>query len=255
MRRLILFLAATMVIVLIYLIGWSSFLTISSVTIETTDPKNVTLIESELENSGLILEVGDPLARINTRALERSLKEQPWIGEVNLERDWIGGAVRLFVRERIPRFLVEVSPTMNASSIGVVGSGERFMTDEGTLFELPGDLAAEYQDLPRIEIRSERSVDRGNASELFAAINEKFPTERVIATAISTFITESRVPFEGDADLEGQSSPGRSVRISWGEMKEIQAKVLVVEELMKLKANRAVSAIDVSNPRLPIVSR
>jgi hypothetical protein len=38
-------------------------------------------------------------------------------------------------------------------------------------------------------------------------------------------------------------------------LKEIPAKVLVVEELMKLKANREVSTIDVSNPRLPIVSR
>jgi hypothetical protein len=255
MRRLLISISAMLILGLIYLIGWSSLLTISSVTVETTDPKNISLIESELASSGLTLEVGEPLARINTRAIERSLKDQPWIGEVNLERDWIGGEVRLFVRERIPRFLVEGTLPVNGGSMGSIESGERFMTDDGTLFELPGDLAAEYQELPRVEIRSETSRDRGSAAELFAAIEEKFPTQRVIVTSISTFITESRVPLATNSDPEGQSASGRSVRISWGELKEIPAKVLVVEELMKLKANREVSTIDVSNPRLPIVSR
>jgi hypothetical protein len=255
MKRLLIPLSATLILGLIYLIGWSSLLNISSVTVETTDPKNVVLIESELASSGLTLEVGEPLARINTRAIERSLKDQPWIGEVNLERDWIGGAVRLFVRERIPRFLVEETLPVSGGSMGSIESGERFMTDDGTLFELPGDLAAEYQELPRVEIRSERSRDRGSAAELFAAINEKFPTQRVIVTSISTFITESRVPLATNRNLEGSSDSERLVRVSWGGFEEIPAKVLVVEELMKLKANREVSTIDVSNPRLPIVSR
>lgn len=255
MRRLFALFAASMLVGLIYIIGWSSLLAISSVSIETTDPKNVALIENELGTSGLTIKVGEPLARINTRAIERSLKDQPWIGEVNLERDWIGGEVRLFVRERIPRFVVEENTPVTGGSTGSISSTKRFMTDDGTLFELPGDLAAQYRELPKVEIQSERQVDRGNAAELFAAINEKFPTERVIATSLSTFITESRVPLETGSKPEGQPVSNRLIRISWGELKEISSKVLVVEELMKLKANRAVSVIDVSNPRLPIVSR
>jgi hypothetical protein len=259
-RRLLFFISSSLIIGLIYLIGWSSFLTITSVTIETTDPKNVALIEAELGSAGLTLGVGEPLARINTRAIERSLKEEPWIGEVTLERDWIGGEVRLFVRERIPRFIVTASLPMIGSSLSG-GSGvetnrsAEFMTDDGTLFALPGDLAAEYEDLPAIEIRSEATLDRRNAAELFAAIDERFPTRKVIVTSISTFITESAVPLSTTAESDQESRAVRLVRVSWGGLTEVEAKAVVIQELMKLKANREVSQIDVSNPRLPIVSR
>lgn len=261
MKRLLLFALASIFLGIIYVIGWSSFFTISSVTIETTDPKNVVLIESELGSAGLTLQVGKPLARINSRAIERSLKEQPWIGEVNLERDWIGGEVRLFVRERIPRFILEDSLPLPGGSQLSAGQNERFMTDDGTLFELPGDLAAEYQQLPAIEIQSESATDRNEAARLFSVVNERFPTNKVIVTSISTFITESRVPLKPGVESDPQdgsdrgATAARLLRISWGGYNEIDAKVLVVEELMKLKANREVSQIDVSNPRLPIVSR
>ena len=129
------------------------------------------------------------------------------------------------------------------------------MTDDGTLFGLPGDLAAEYEDLPAIEIRSEATLDRRNAAELFAAIDERFLTRKVIVTSISTFITESAVPLSTTAESDQESKAVRLVRISWGGLTEVEAKAAVVEELMKLKANREVSQIDVSNPRLPIVSR
>jgi hypothetical protein len=135
------------------------------------------------------------------------------------------------------------------------------MTDDGTLFELPGDLAAEYKELPAIEIQSDSVKDRSGAAELFEVVDERFPTRKVIVTSLSTFITESRVPLSSrtasDPDTQSQQGtpPEKVVRISWGGLEEIEAKVLVVEELMKLKANREVSQIDVSNPRLPIVSR
>ena len=52
MKRLLISISAMLILGLIYLIGWSSLLTISSVTVETTDPNNVALIESELAEEG-----------------------------------------------------------------------------------------------------------------------------------------------------------------------------------------------------------
>lgn len=225
----------------VYLIGWSSLLTVSSVSISTTDPKNIVLIEGQLTSSGLGIEVGDPLARINSRAIERSLKEQSWIGAVEFKRNWVNGEVRLAVREQIPQFIVR-----EAASISTAAS-ERFMTSDGTLFGLPGDLANEYRNLPRIEIRGGKQDDRIAAAALVTRINSNLPTDLVIVTPLSTLITETRVTLRG-------SREPRKVRITWGSFEQVEKKLLVLSELASLKANRAVLRIDLSNPQLPIVS-
>ena len=246
-KRILLVISGLLLISLIYILGWSSLLTISKVTIETTDPKNVTLIEAELTSTGLGIDVGSPIARLNPRAIERTLKVQPWIGEVQIERNWLSGEVDLFVREQIPRFVVRQSG-MQSSNLG-----DRFMTSAGVLFELPGDLAAEYQKLPEVELRSESTQSRIDAATLFDLTNERFAISKMIVTSISTFITESEVPIF----QQGEESPLRlqKMRISWGNLEEIDAKMTVIDELLALKANRGISQIDVSNPRLPIVSK
>jgi hypothetical protein len=239
-------LAITMVFLLvIYAIGWSSLLTVSSLTIETSDPKNVSLIEGQLKATGLAIAVGEPIARINSRAIERSLKRESWIGEVSFERDWIRGDVRLFVREEIPRFILREEAPLAASA------GVRFMSSEGVIFRLPGDLSNQYQSLPGIELRGGDSLTRAQAVRLFDLIHPIFPTEGVVVTPLATFTSESRVPASMGRE---DSKDGRSVRISWGAFSDIETKLMVIDELLDLKANRSVIRIDVSNPQLPIVS-
>ena len=240
-RRLILLLLLVVSAALIYLIGWSSFLTVKSVSISTSDPKNISLIEGELISAGLAIEVGEQLARINSRAIERTLKSQSWIGEVEFKRSWLDGAVQLSVREEIPQFIVR--------EVGLIPStaSERFMSRDGTLFELPGDLADEYRNLPMMEIRGGDQEDRISAAGLFERINADLPTDLVIVTPLSTLVTESWVLVRG-------SDEPRKVRITWGSFSEIEKKLLVLSELATLKANRALARIDLSNPLLPIVS-
>lgn len=237
---------------LIYLIGWSSFLTVSSVEIKTSDPKNLTLIEEELVRAGLTIKAGEPIARINVRAIERTLKGQPWIGEVRLNRNWLNGEVELFVRERIPRF--RVIEIVRPSDPMIASGGARFMTADGTVFELPGDLATEYRGLPEIEVRGEEVEIRKEAATIFDAVDPLFPTKKIIITAIATFITESEVYSQSSGEQGGVRLREREARISWGDSKEIALKITVTQELLNLKANRTVNRIDVSNPRLPIVS-
>ena len=231
---------------IVYLVGWSSFLTVSSVQIETTDPKNVSLIEGELITAGLVIRAGEPLARINTRAIERTLKNQPWIGEVKIDRNWLGGEVSLFVRERIPRF--RVIQMFRPSEPTIATRGAQFMTGDGTIFDLPGDLANQYRDLPEIQLQGDSSEARKDAVILFDAVDALYPIDRIVVTSIETLITENRITEKDSQDR------GRLVRISWGDVMELDAKMTVTGELLRLKANRNATRIDVTNPRLPIVS-
>lgn len=242
MKRIVAIVSALVLGGVVYLIGWSSVLTVSSVTVKTSDPKNVSLIIKELNSSGLGISAGDRLARINSRAIERTLKEEAWIGQVDFRRDWINGEVHLVVKEKVPRFMVR--------EIGVISPeiGERFMTENGVIFQLPGDLANEYQNLPKIELRGSDPQDRAAAVDLFDAVDPLFPTKLIVVTPLSTFITESTV-------VGGKSSQrSRVVRISWGSYEDIETKLLVLTELLALKANRFAGRIDVTNPQLPIVS-
>lgn len=241
MKRLITLLSLVLITGFVYLIGWSPVLTVSSVTIKTSDPKNVSLILGQLESSGLGIDVGDPLARINARAIERSLRDQNWIGEVSFERNWISGEVRLFVREKSPRFILR--------EVGLLSPERqvRFMTESGALFTLPGDLSNEYLGLPAVELRGSDPIDRAAAVDLFDVVDPLFPTNLIVVTPLSTFITESEIKRPG-------SDQSRSVRITWGGFEDIETKLIVVAELTELKANRMAQRIDVSNPQLPIVS-
>ena len=218
-----------------YLIGWSSLLSISAVTIETKDPKNIPLIESQLARFDQEINIGDPLARINTRAIERTLKAQPWIGDVQLKRDWISGSVSLVVKERIPLLKVEQFGREAANY------GRSFISSDGELFQLPGDLADEYQSLPTLELQSDSSEDRLASIALFQAINDGFPVKSIRVTGISRFISVIRIS-------------DRMVQVTWGSVEDLERKSLVLAELLKLPANKRVTRIDVSNPELPIVS-
>lgn len=234
-NRLLLLLGSALLITLVYVIGWSPLFSISNVAIETKDPKNVALIEMQLKQSGQEIKLGQPLARINARAIERSLRNQTWIGTVQLERNWIRGSVRLVVAERIPLLRVESFGRDRA----VLTRG--FLTSDGEIFQLPGDLANEYQDLPLLGLESEAVADRLAAIALFKAVDPVLPVMSLRVTRIATLTSENKVAE-------------RVIRVAWGDQEEIDAKLLVVSRLLELKANRNATRIDVSNPELPIVS-
>lgn len=234
-RRIYGLLLVVAFIALVYLIGWSSLLSITKVTIETKDPKNIILIESQLKRFGQEIQIGDPMARINTRAIERSLKAQSWIGSIEVKRDWLAGSVSLVVNEKIPLLKVERFGRDLASF------DRSFISAEGNLFLLPGDLAEEYQSLPTLELESESLEDRKSAITLFESIGQEFPVRSIRVTSISRFI--SLISFEN-----------RMVQVTWGGAEDLERKSLVLSELLKLPANKRVLKIDISNPQLPIVS-
>ena len=86
LRRLfILLLAITLISGSSYLLGWSSVFTVSKITIEGTSSRAE--IFRKLSSDSIELAVGSKLARIETRAIKRSIGMLEWIDEVNVSRD------------------------------------------------------------------------------------------------------------------------------------------------------------------------
>jgi hypothetical protein len=240
---------------LIYLLGWSNFFKISSVTIKTTDSANKSLILDQLSLMNQPLKVGDPLARINARAITLNLQRETWIGKIQLERNWFDGSVQLFVNERIPFFQIENREKVEE---GVLYQPQ-FLDQSGAIFTLPGNLAQKYQKLPEISLSPSALGDRSEIFSFYVAINQKFPTSKITLTALSEFESKNLVErYESRDDREGTATGENerektSIKIFWGENRDISLKIAVIERLLSLKSSRRIVEIDVKNPALPIV--
>ncbi|MFM7462530.1 MAG: cell division protein FtsQ/DivIB, partial [Actinomycetota bacterium] len=129
-RLLILTSLATLFLAIVYLLGWSKVFDIEEVQIRSSDEANQSEIEVRLAGVELGLDVGDSMARVNVRAIEKFLQEDRWIGRVEVERNWLNGVVSITVSERTPLMSIERS----AKSLGLVQVAREFIDDQGTLF-------------------------------------------------------------------------------------------------------------------------
>jgi len=90
-RRLILFDAGLLLATATYILGWSTFFTVSSVVVKGT--------ETQI-SSGIV--VGQKLARVEPRAVEARIEKLEWIANAEVSRNWINGNVVINVIERTP---------------------------------------------------------------------------------------------------------------------------------------------------------
>ena len=243
-RVLALSLLGSLFLSTVYILGWSNFFDVEKIEIKTSDESNRTLIANRLTDSDLELEIGDPMARVNVRAISNLLQEDQWIGRVEVDLKWFAGLVSIRVSERSPVMVVERS----VKSLGQSQTTKEFIDEQGAIFNLPGDLGSKYREVPLLRLESDDLEARLSALRLLKAINPVLPTREMTATPIATFISESEV-----GALAGQDRGNRWLEIKWGSGEEIELKLAVVTQLLDLKANRAVNSIDVSNPSLPIV--
>lgn len=240
---------------LIYLLGWSNFFKISSVTIKTTDSSNRSLILDQLALMNQPLKVGDSLARINARAITLNLQREAWIGKIQIERNWIDGSVKLFVNERIPFFRIENREKLQVENL----YQPQFLDQSGTIFTLPGNLSQRYKNLPELSLFSGTLSDRLEVFSLYGAIDQRFPVSKMTVTALSEFESENLVARRERRDDQASKALGedgieaRSIKIFWGDNLDIPVKIAVIERLLLLKSSNKMVEIDVKNPALPIV--
>jgi cell division septal protein FtsQ len=89
--RLILFVSGVILISATYVLGWSSFFTVSSVEITGT--------KSQLSSG---ISTGDRLARIEPRAVAGKFEDLDWVADAKVSRNWVNGKVTIEITERTP---------------------------------------------------------------------------------------------------------------------------------------------------------
>lgn len=235
LRRLfILLLAITLISGSSYLLGWSSVFTVSKITIEGTSSRAE--IFRKLSSDSIELAVGSKLARIETRAIKRSIGMLDWIDEVNVSRDWFDKSINVSVREKKA---VAKAITSKNGLINFDVSGEIFKP-----------ISASQQS---IQERLPLVITEGNDSAQLASVASllaQMPTQ--MADLILNLKSIS-VANSGYIQMETKVNE-LPLRIDWGLVSDIDLKIEVLNALLKLPENKRIKRIDLSQPELPIVS-
>ena len=90
-RRLAFFASLALLAIATYILGWSSFFTVSSVEITGT--------KTQLSSG---ISTGEKLARIEPRAIAAKFETLDWVAEAKVSRNWINGKVSIEITERTP---------------------------------------------------------------------------------------------------------------------------------------------------------
>ena len=216
-HRLLTVLAILLTAGLAYLLGWSNVLTIKEISYIGAPTKSSEATVKALTN----IEVGERLARVETRKIAGRLETLPWIESADLSRNWISGKIVVAVTPRIP------IATFNG----------QLMDATGKRFDLPGGFKSK---LPSVFARDTKS---GLAAiKLFT----KLPTEFSTRTSAFTAISPENINFK---IVEGK----RSLMVIWGSDIEIDLKLKVYKALVALPENSKIKKIDLTEPRSPIV--
>lgn len=171
MNRKIFVPASVLILVaLIYVLGWSSFFTVSSVQVTGTVKPIVTGIMK-----------GEKLARVEPREIVSRIEKLSWVESARVSRNWIDGTVEIRVSERTPIAIYnsvvidsfgKSFPVGSKSPSGLLriqaGSLEAAVNAVSFLTELPSELT---EQMTTIKVRQSGSlvfdlINNGNKLEV-----------------------------------------------------------------------------------------
>lgn len=235
LRRLfILLLAITLISGSSYLLGWSSVFTVSKITVEGTSSRAE--IFRKLSRDSIELAVGSKLARIETRAIKRSISMLEWIDEVNVSRDWFDKSINVSVREK--KAVAKAITTKNGL-INFDVSGEIFKP-------ISASQQSIQERLPLVITEGNDSAQLASVASLLAQMPSQMADLILNLKSIS-------VANSGYIQMETKVNE-LPLRIDWGLVSDIDLKIEVLNALLKLPENKRIERVDLSQPELPIVS-
>jgi len=204
-------------VALVYLFAWSSLFSVKG--IEVTGLPRELSTETVISKTDIVL--GEKLARIEPRAIEKKLSEMSWVKQASVDRNWINGHVTIALASRVP--------------VGIFQG--KALDASGKLFELPGKTP---KGLPVVSARSPAlGLD---AIELFTALPIEIQGQVISINAAN----ESSIS-------SWQNYSGRQIKVVWGSSRQVDLKVSVYRALLALPENKNVKRIDLSAPHAPIV--
>ena len=217
-----------------YLLGWSSLLSVSQVSVSGSSAVNLVL--SELSRNGIEPKIGDQLARVDVRSIKKTLGQLDWISNSDVSRNWFDKKLSIVVQER-----VAIAKTISAQNLSLNFDSKGFIFTPTS----PKQLVAQSA-LPSVTSQSPSNADLTS----IAALLEQIPADLryLLSDLESISITKSSFIL---MDTRHNSS---TLRINWGGATDIGQKSKVLAALLKLPENKGIKKVDLSQPDSPIVS-
>jgi cell division protein FtsQ len=216
-RNRVIAIAVLIFVGLVYLFAWSPIFTVKSINVIGLPPEIST--HSIITRTGIFQ--GEKLARIEPRSIENKLSEISWLKSVSVDRQWAHSAVEIRVVARIPVGLYK------GKAIDL----------QGAIFDLPGAIP---QGLPVVSAATPELGLR--AITLFTHLSSDIRANLIsISTANESSISS------------WQKWEGRSIKVMWGSVDQVDLKVSVLKALLAQPENKSISRVDLSAPHAPIV--
>jgi cell division septal protein FtsQ len=233
-RFLISLLAISAIFASAYLLGWSSLLSVSQVSVSGSSAANLVL--NELSRNGIEPKTGDQLARVDVRSIKRTLNQLDWISSSDVSRNWFDKKLSIVVQERVA---IAKTTSVQNTYVNFDSKGSIFIPTS------PNQLIMQSK-LPLVTSQSPSSKDLTSIATLL----EQIPADLryLLSDLDSISITKSSFIL---MDTRHNSS---AIRINWGGATDIEQKSKVLAALLKLPENKAVKQVDLSQPDSPIVS-
>lgn len=221
-----------------YLFGWSDFFPVKKITYQDSENKIVSQLKLEIGKSPSVITVGQPLARVDKRAIASRLRNLVWVESVNISRNFISGEVKIDVE---PRDAIAVLEESSTTQIG-------FLDKNLEIFYLAADQVADAQAAGQVDWSGLPKLKIANQSELksdVALLLEELSRANAKVLYLSA---PSRDKFRSKVDIAG-----RELDVFWGSVNEFPLKFEVLVRLMALKENRRAKEFDLSTPLSPVV--
>jgi cell division septal protein FtsQ len=212
-----------------YLFGYSDLIQVKSISIYPETEVN--RIQSVIEKPIFNIRTGAHLARVNVRGAESALKNIGWVEKASVSRNWISGKVSISIvsRKAIARVITDGAA-------------------ESSLIDLNGFI---YSDPEVTDSLPQISIANSKMSSLAASFITQIPADltgqmqSLSLTSDGNFLMKLALP----------SKKGPDLMVRWGNIGELQTKLQVYEKLIALPENKSISAIDLSEPKFPIVKK
>ena len=237
-RTLIIPVTLSSLVGLTYLFGWSNVFPVKKITYLESENKIVSQLKLEIAKSPRVISIGQPLARVDKRAIATRMRNLVWVESVNISRNFISGEVKIDVE---PRDAIAILDQTSNTQIG-------FLDQNLEIFYLAADQVADAQaagqvdwsGLPRVKITTQNDL-KADVALLLEEL------ERVDVRVLYLSAT-NREKFRSQVEIAG-----RELDVFWGSVNEFPLKYEVLLRLMALKENRKANFFDLSTPLSPVV--
>jgi cell division septal protein FtsQ len=212
---------------LAYLLGYSNLLSVKKLEIDELGQRPE--VAKILARPDLNLKLGANLARVNVRGADSALANVGWVAKASVSRNWFSGKVHISITARKPVAKIVAQGLGGDSYIDLVG---KIYQDSSVSDPLPAITIGD----PKLSSEAARFIS-------------------TMPSISSDFLGKMKdLTLSANGDFEMQVAElGHLVTIRFGNGMDLGKKVEIYNRLIALPENKKVTAIDLTDPKYPIV--